>query len=1020
METLNLIITDIFEIFHGGKQQFLMLKMLFVYGISFWSTLSGNDSDQFQRLAGRINEFNNAGNRIALLMLSDSLHSTLPLHCNDTASIAEVYYYSGVCNLLAQKQENALVDLNKCINAKRQIGIIDENYAKALFNAGLSCYQLGDFIQSISYMKDYENLAISRYGETSGNLAEAYSLLAGASIECIDYEKFVDYAFKALSIISRNKDALDGIRLSNLYNTIGVGYARMADFAKAKLYLEKSESLIREFNLPHDANYINLINSLAYTYGSLGLHDKEKTYFKNGIDLAVNNTSSLAFNLIHSYAIGIGKTDNVKKGDALLSDVVRKAQSAYGTESRLYVEVLNNYANYLILFRYKTDKALEIYKALLGYVSEHPNDIDLKQGILLGYARALHETGDNENAISTINNLLFQSDEVKPADPFSNPSPDGVPADRSSLRIIQLKYEILKSLYQKMESRDILIASAKTSELMVALIEKIRLNISEDESRLVLGDRYRDSYLLAIHDFEQCYRITGERRFLEKAFEFAERSKVAGLLAATRQMKAVEFHIPQNLAEREKLLQNEIGFYNSRISAENIKEKPDQTLIAQWTENLLSTVAARDSLVLTFERDFPGYFTLKYNTKVPLMKEVSSITGKGHTYINYVVSDSLLYIFLINRKYQELITIKTDSSFLNELADFRNLLSDPLQSVEARKKFESFQKTGYDLYKILIEPVEQFLISDNLLISPDNILSYLPFETFLTSEYAGNDILYRKLEYLMNDYNISYAYSATFMGETVNRGIPARNRLVAFAPSYPLYLNLDSLIVERQVENIINDIPLARQEAEYVAGTSHGILYLNHEANESVYKSVASRYNIIHLAMHTLVNDQNPMNSAMVFAQVSDTVNDGLLYTYEVYGIPLRAKMVVLSSCNTGSGTLSSGEGILSLARGFLYSGSESVVMSLWKIEDRSGTEIVKKFYDNLRKGMSKSKALRKARYDYLKKASQLRSHPYFWSTLVIFGNNAPVFFPWKMVAGSGLVIILAAIFLLLYFWKRR
>ncbi len=161
-------------------------------------------------------------------------------------------------------------------------------------------------------------------------------------------------------------------------------------------------------------------------------------------------------------------------------------------------------------------------------------------------------------------------------------------------------------------------------------------------------------------------------------------------------------------------------------------------------------------------------------------------------------------------------------------------------------------------------------------------------------------------------------------------------------------------------------------------------LYLNDEAREETYKSEAGKYSIIHLAMHTIVNDQSPMNSAMIFAQPDDSINDGLLRTYEVYGIPLRAKMVVLSSCNTGNGLFSSGEGILSLARGFLYSGSQSVVMSLWQIEDRSGTEIIKMFYDNLKKGMSKSRALKKARHEYLKNSSQLRSHPYFWSALVV------------------------------------
>jgi CHAT domain-containing protein len=555
---------------------------------------------------------------------------------------------------------------------------------------------------------------------------------------------------------------------------------------------------------------------------------------------------------------------------------------------------------------------------------------------------------------------------------------------------------------------------------MISLIDKIRISISEEESRIVLSDSYRDSYLYAIRDFELCYRKTGDHHFLEKAFEFAERSKVAGLLAATRQLKAVQFHIPQAQAEKEKLLQREIGFYNSRISIENAKEKPDKTLISVWKESLLTAVAARDSLVLTFEKDYPGYFILKYNTLVPEMKDIPSIIGRNYNYINYVISDSLLYIFLVNRKYQELLTFKTDSSFLKNLSDFRILLSDPSQSEAARTKFNNYQQIGFDLFSILIDPIRKYLITDNLLISPDNILSYLPFEAFLSSKYSGSDILYRKLDYLMNDFNISYAYSATFMKESVNRDYRGINRLIAFAPVYTPTINIDSLLIERQAGELLYDLPYARQEAEYVSGITSGKLCINNEASETVFKTEAVNYSIVHLAMHTIVNDQNPMNSAMIFVKEKDSVDDGFLYTYEVYGVPLKAKMVVLSSCNTGNGILSSGEGILSLARGFLYSGSQSVVMSLWKIEDRSGTEIIKMFYDNLKIGMSKSKALKKARHSYLKNASQLRSHPYFWSTLVVFGDNAPVFVPWKIIIAVLILILAVAAFLFYYFRKRR
>jgi CHAT domain-containing protein len=163
------------------------------------------------------------------------------------------------------------------------------------------------------------------------------------------------------------------------------------------------------------------------------------------------------------------------------------------------------------------------------------------------------------------------------------------------------------------------------------------------------------------------------------------------------------------------------------------------------------------------------------------------------------------------------------------------------------------------------------------------------------------------------------------------------------------------------------------------------------------------------------------MNSAMIFTLHKDTVEDGLLYTNEVYGLQLKARMVVLSSCNTGNGMLSSGEGILSLARGFLYSGCKSVVMSMWAIDDKSGTDIVNMFYDNLLKGESKGKALKSARRNYLKTASQLRSHPYYWSSLVIYGENENLFINYKpLIYFVAAVILLLAIVAFLYLWKRR
>jgi CHAT domain-containing protein len=172
--------------------------------------------------------------------------------------------------------------------------------------------------------------------------------------------------------------------------------------------------------------------------------------------------------------------------------------------------------------------------------------------------------------------------------------------------------------------------------------------------------------------------------------------------------------------------------------------------------------------------------------------------------------------------------------------------------------------------------------------------------------------------------------------------------------------------------------------------------------------------------MHTLLNDNAPMHSTLIFSQRKDGNEDGLLKTYEVYGVPLKAKMVVLSSCNTGTGLLSSGEGILSMARGFIYSGSQSVIMSMWEVEDKSGTEIVKMFYKNLKHGYSKSGALRKARISFLKNADQLHSHPYFWSTLVVYGDNSALYYSEYLILALILSFIIMASLIAAFYLKRK
>jgi len=360
-----------------------------------------------------------------------------------------------------------------------------------------------------------------------------------------------------------------------------------------------------------------------------------------------------------------------------------------------------------------------------------------------------------------------------------------------------------------------------------------------------------------------------------------------------------------------------------------------------------------------------------------------------------------------------------DSLFYARLHRFRQILTSLPQKTAVREPFNEYMDLAYELYTVLLEPAVPYLKGNKIVISPDNILSYLPYETLITSSFRSDELLYRDAPFALKTYRFSYIYSVTLSSETLKRSRRLANDLIAFAPSYEGMEIPDTLLMlYPNLRGRISELPYAVGEAQDAVDRCGGRAFVEDAATEETYKEQASGYDIIHLAMHTLVDDERPAYSKMVFAGNGSGPDDGFLNTYEVYGIPLDAMMVVLSSCNTGSGILMTGEGILSLARGFLFSGSRSVVMSMWEVEDYSGSAVVKSFYHNIKRGLAKSAALRSARLDFLRDADQARSHPYYWATLVVYGDDSPLYFSRIRLYSALIVLLFAATILTLLVYR--
>ena len=222
----------------------------------------------------------------------------------------------------------------------------------------------------------------------------------------------------------------------------------------------------------------------------------------------------------------------------------------------------------------------------------------------------------------------------------------------------------------------------------------------------------------------------------------------------------------------------------------------------------------------------------------------------------------------------------------------------------------------------------------------------------------------------MDKYSISVVPSSTVIQYVVKKRNKNLGRFLAFANPATDYMPLD--FAEIEVNNIS-------------ALFSKRTVYFEREATEGRAKKLSNSSDIIHFACHGEFNDKQPMQSGLLLSRDSD--NDGYLQVHEIFGLDLsNANLVVLSACETALSQIYSGDDLVGLSRGFIYAGTPCLLATLWKVDDRATSILMKVFYENWHKrDMNKTEALRKAQLA-LKSMPQYR-HPYYWAPFIMIGD---------------------------------
>lgn len=900
---------------------------------------------------------------------------------NDSTALAQkakTHYTSGVIFGREGVLDSALWHTQQAIELFEKINSENSNsLAHAYQSLGIISKLSGKYDAAIEYYNRAEQMY--RKQNETGLLAYIYGNKANIYFIQQDYAKARDFHLRAIAIFKEDSIKYKQL-IASSYNNLGNIFRREKQFIKAINYFKKSINLKDNIKLS-SSTYGNL----ALCYNEINQLNKAEQYYLKAIQTIQDNFSNTNLWLaLHygNYAQFLSKQD---RNDEALS---------YFQKS-LAINQVN--------FGEKNPQTSESYNHL-GYFYHQKQDFD----VALRYY---------QKALISISNVF--SDTAYSA----NPVIENVISKIHLLDILKNKAIALSELASHKNDVELYQQSIHTFELAIETSNKIRTGYLNEQSKLQLVQNTGEIISKALETSYNASMLDNRQDFLKHAFRFIESGKSAVLLEVIKGNQALTVgNIPDSLKQKETQLEKEIFNYEELIYEENKLENPDTRKLGYWNKNLFELKQAYADLIDFLEQQYPEYHNLKYNQEIVNLEFVKNKLAANEVLLEYSFTNDKLFCFLVGKEKIKMHAEDLDDAFNNSLDSLLKALSDNNFSNHTFKNFQQFQQNAFHLYQKLILPFENEISGKNLILIPDQKLAYLPFDILIDKQKEYNRINYRQLPYLIHKYQLSYSYSATLLFEKKQKPKTARKRLSAFAPTYN---NLDNLTknefsIRQQYREKLFPLKGIKEEAENVAKIIGGDSYLDFEASEETFKAVASDYDILHLAMHTIIDDINPMYSKMAFTQKNDTLEDGLLNTYEVYNMKLNCRMSVLSSCNSGSGKLHRGEGVISLARGFIYAGCPSIIMTLWSVEDKSGVDLMTRFYQNLKTGQNKANALRQAKLDFINNADQLKSHPYFWAGYVVIGDDSPLFPKYKSYAFIVIGLLFISITALLIYYIRK
>jgi CHAT domain-containing protein len=630
----------------------------------------------------------------------------------------------------------------------------------------------------------------------------------------------------------------------------------------------------------------------------------------------------------------------------------------------------------------------------------------------------LPETGEQYLCMADIYALLGEGGIAKNYYDTALAVLSGAPIGEIQLENIKDHYTGLRIFKGQLKSEINEEGKIKFSAAALQSLKKIRQNLTSRGAKELALNEAPFFYEAALKQAYENYKKNPTADNFEAALQISDQSKSILLLESLKENNALSFGgVPDSLRRAEKSLTSDISLYEAEANrAQLLRDTVKYNLYRGF---LLDKRQKLVDLKKVLERDYPKYYQIKHkDTEISLDALKQALPDQKTALVEIFAGQTACYIFCINAQSQSLIAIPIDKDYNRRLVEYFELLTQPQAYTD--NKIENSRKiaqAGYDIYKLLLAESMSTLPSNisRLVLMPDGLLTYIPIDALSTTSPAAN-AEFKSMDFLLLKYAVSYHYSLSLWLEArqTKKSNAAKQGIFALAPSYGNAEGAkDRSSSIYNIRRLLQELSGTKEEVNFIEKLFQNGLYIQGEtATEAEFKKSAADYAILHLAMHGLVDKDNPMYSAMVFAEDGSTSEDNFLFAYELQNMQLYADLVVLSACETGQGKYQHGEGVVSLGRGFMYAGVPNLVMTLWSINDQSSATLMQYFYENINKGLPTDVAMQQAKIEYLRTQNGLALHPNFWSAFTVVGKAQPIpmsksnIWFWLIATGASLVLL--------------